>query len=77
MCWLTIGHLFKKVNKPARNLRVSAMEDTRLVQSSAAGARGRMYNNNNSYIDQYPVKNYEHAVLYIINIKIHLTVKEV
>ena len=35
------------------------------------------FNNNiNSYIALYPVKIYEIAVLYIINIKIHLTIKK-
>ena len=32
--------------------------------------------NNNSYIALYAVKNYELAALYIINIKIHLTIKK-
>ena len=32
--------------------------------------------NNNSYIALYPIKIYEFAALYIINIKIHLTVKK-
>ena len=33
-------------------------------------------NNNNSYTALYPVKMYELAVQYIINIKIHVTVKK-
>ena len=32
-------------------------------------------NNNNSYIALYPVKIYKLAALYIINIKIRLTIK--
>ena len=33
-------------------------------------------NNNNSYIALYPVKIYKLAALYIINIKIRLTIKK-
>ena len=33
--------------------------------------------NNNSYITLYPVQIYKLAVLYIINIKIRLTIKKV
>ena len=33
-------------------------------------------NNNNSYTALYPVKMYELAVQYIINIKIHVTIKK-
>ena len=33
-------------------------------------------NNNNSYTALNPVKHYELAELYIINIKIHLTIKK-
>ena len=32
-------------------------------------------NNNNSYVGLYPVNIYDLAGLYIINIKIHLTIK--
>ena len=34
-------------------------------------------NNNNSYTALYPIEMYKLMVLYIINIKIHLTVKNV
>ena len=36
--------------------------------------RGELNNNNNSYIALYPVQIYKLAALYIINIKIRLTI---
>ena len=38
--------------------------------------KGNNNNNNNSYITLYLVNIYELAVQYIINIKIHLTIKK-
>ena len=63
VCTANVRHLFDRMTLPSKAKTFHGEESTN-------------DNNNDSYIALYPVKIYELAALYIINIKIHLTIKK-
>ena len=63
ICTGNVRHLFDRMTLPSKAKKYHGEESTN-------------DNNNDSYIALYPVKMYELMALYIINIKIHLTIKK-
>ena len=63
ICTANVRHLFDRMTLPSKAKTFHGEESTN-------------DNNNDSYIALYPVKIHEFAALYIINIKIHLTIKK-